>query len=76
MRNATNNCTNSYANSSSDTLFIIQYVYISVRAIVGCISHNESSVRGHESFEIQILNRIPEVFLTPDEYKIKFKKTI
>ena len=54
--------TNSYANLSHDTLFIIQYVYISVCAIVSCVSHNRSSFRGHESLEIQILKRIPEVF--------------
>jgi hypothetical protein len=42
--------------------------YVSVYAIVVCISHNRSSVRGHESFEIQILMTIPGVFLTWGEY--------
>ena len=51
--------TNNYANLSHDTLFIIQYVYISVCAIVGCLSKNGSSMGGRESFEIQILERIP-----------------
>ena len=62
---------NSYANLNYDMLFIIQHVYISVCAVVGCISHNGSSVRAHESFEIEILNTIRYVFLTCDEYKIK-----
>jgi len=32
-------------------LFILQEIYIFVYALVGLVSHNESSVHGHESFQ-------------------------
>ena len=34
------------------SLFIIEYIYLSVHALVGRISHNESSMHGHESFKV------------------------
>jgi hypothetical protein len=33
-------------------VFLIQKIYISAHALVGCISHNESLVHGHESSKI------------------------
>jgi len=36
-------------------LFIIQKIYISVHALFGHISPNESSVHGHESFKINFV---------------------
>ena len=32
-------------------MFTIQYIYISVYALVGLVSRNKSSVHGHESYE-------------------------
>jgi hypothetical protein len=38
-------------NGIASYIFIIQYIYISVYALFGHISHNKSSVHGHESFK-------------------------
>ena len=46
-------------NVSYSILFIIQYIYTSVYALVGRIGHNESSVHGQESFKKETLTQRP-----------------
>jgi hypothetical protein len=38
-------------NMYEATPFITQQIYIFIYALVGLVSHNESSVHGHESFK-------------------------
>ena len=38
-------------NKYEATRFITQQIYVFICALVGFVSHNESSVHGHESFK-------------------------
>jgi hypothetical protein len=56
-----------------DTLFIIEQIYTSISAIVRRISHNESSLHGHESFKTCMLLKYNTILSLDLEY---FQETV
>jgi hypothetical protein len=44
-------------------------MFVSLYALVGRISHNELSVHGHESFEIQCVYQLPETIISGVQFR-------